>query len=341
MSTYINKDKEIYPDYADAPEILLQYLSYQSLRKNRSIQTVNAYFIAIRMFIRYVMTSRGVCDSASPQFSDVDIKDCPESLILSVTPDDIESFILYCAGTLKNGPHVIAQKMSGIKSFYGYLTDKAHKIAVNPTAEVESVGSKPKRLPVYMTEEQCLQLLASVGASEEPTAARDYCIITLFLNCGMRISELVGIDLDKVYLKEGYIRIIGKGNKERLAYLNKASLIALMRYLEDRSLYGKVDDEEQALFVSPRTGVRLTTRAVQQMVERELKKAGLSGLNLSPHKFRHTAATLMYQAGTDIVELQQIMGHENISVTQIYTHCGEQSVIDAVKNAPLADYELK
>lgn len=339
MSTYINKDKNILPEYSElAPELLVKYLAYLSLRKNRTDQTVNSYFVALRMFIRYIMTSKGIVDSADASFSDVEIRDCSEDLILGASADDIESFLMYCAATLKNGPDAVAQKLSSIKSFYGYLAQKAHLIASNPADDVERAGKKPKRLPVFMTEEQCIQLLDSMSNSDSAAASRDFCIITLFLNCGMRISELVGIDLDKINIKQGYIRIIGKGNKERMAYLNKASASALLRYLEDRNLYPHLEDDEKALFVSPRTGNRLTVRAVQQMVEKELLKAGLAGLKLSPHKFRHTAATLMYQAGTDIVELQQVLGHESISVTEIYTHCGEKAVIDAVRNAPLAQY---
>lgn len=340
ISTYINKNKNILPDYEDAPEIVNRYLNHLTLRKNRSVQTVNAYYIAVRLFIRYLMTSQGLADSESVTFSDVSIKDCPEAVILGATTDDIENFLMYAATTLNNGPHSKAQKLSSIKSFYGYLYGKAHLISNDPTSEIDAAGKKPKRLPVFMTEEQCVTLLKSVSSSDSPNASRDFCIITLFLNCGMRISELVGIDLDKIFLKEGYIRIIGKGNKERMAYLNEASYKALLRYLEDRSLYERVAKDEKALFVSPRTGTRITVRAVQAMVEKELLKAGLAGLDLSPHKFRHTAATLMYQSGSaDIVELQQVLGHESISVTEIYTHCSENAVKDAVRNAPLSSFE--
>lgn len=333
-STYINLDKNIIPDYEDSPLLVQNYITYIVNRKNLSIKTANAYFIAIRMFLRYLLVQRNVCESKNPLMADVDILFCTEEIILSVTAQDIDRFTFYCSTTLRNSPSAVAQKISAIKSFYKYLRNNAHLIEVDPAEAIEPAGKKGKTLPVYLTEAQCRQLLYSVNTE---SASRDYCIIFLFLTCGMRISELVGIDMDKVFYKEGYIRILGKGNKERLAYLNPAAKKALAVYLEDRALYERLKDgDTHALFVSQRTGRRLTVRAVQLMVEKALKKAGLSAKQFSPHKFRHTAASLMYQAGTDIVELAEILGHESISTTQIYAHIDNSKLADAVASTGLA-----
>ncbi|MGN0983610.1 MAG: tyrosine-type recombinase/integrase, partial [Gemmiger sp.] len=211
-----------------------------------------------------------------------------------------------------------------------YLCTQVNKLQENPTESI-SLGSPKKELPKYLTMEESHELLKNIQSDFHE---RDFCIITLFLNCGMRLTELVTIDLGD--FRDETIRIIGKGNKERLVYLNNACKDALEHYLKAREALPNLSDR-QALFVSKKTGKRLTARRVEQIVERCLRSAGLAGRGYSPHKLRHTAATLMYQYGNaDMLALKEILGHENVSTTQIYTHINQKQLRDAVEASPLA-----
>lgn len=328
--TYINVNQSEFPEYDDCPDCLRKFLDYLRTTKNRSIYTVNSYYLDIRAFMRYLLIASGTIHKHC-LFNEIPTDGFPNDMLLNADKDDIDSFLTYCATHLGNKPNSRAHKLSSLKTFYGYLT--RHGMIENaPTAAVETPKKDKNRLPVYLTYDQCIALLDSIKTTQ---TARDYCIITLFLNCGMRISELVGIDMSHVFITEGYIRITGKGNKERLAYLNDACQAALDAYLVDRSLYKNIIDKK-ALFVSPRTGKRLTARGVEKMVEKCIKAAGLSGLKFTPHKFRHTAATLMHEAGVDMLTLQRILGHESVSTTEIYTHLNDQALSDAASASPLA-----
>ena len=210
------------------------------------------------------------------------------------------------------------------------MCTQVNKLPVNPTENI-SLGTPQKALPKYLTENEAVELLKNI---QSDFYERDYCIITLFLNCGMRLAELVTIDLSD--FRDDTIRIVGKGNKERLVYLNDACLFSLQRYKKARAALPNLADKD-ALFVSKRTGKRLSARRVEQIVARCLQSAGLSGRGFSPHKLRHTAATLMYQGGVDMLALKEILGHENVSTTQIYTHINRDQLRQAVASSPLAD----
>lgn len=329
-NTYINAGQSIFPEYDDCPESLRKFLIYLSTQKNRSVHTVNSYYLDIKAFMRYLLIVSGMVQK-NRLFSEISVDGFPNEMLLNASQDDIESFLSYCVTRLGNQSNSMAHKLTSLRSFYGFLTRRG-MIQDNPTANVESPKIDRGRLPVYLTYDQCIALLSNIKTTQ---TARDYCIITLFLNCGMRISELVGIDMDRVFVTESCIRITGKGNKERVAYLNDACQAALDAYLTDRALYKNIIDEK-ALFVSPRTGKRLTVRGVEKMVEKCLAAAGLSGMKFSPHKFRHTAATLMHEAGADMLTLQHLLGHESVSTTEIYTHLNEQVLSDAVASSPLA-----
>ena len=231
----------------------------------------------------------------------------------------------------KNKATTRSRKVSSLRTYFQYLTNKVNKLEHNPITELETPKTK-KSLPKYLTLEQSMDLLNAV---EGPYQSRDYCIITLFLNCGMRLTELVTINMGD--FKQDTIRITGKGNKERLVYLNDACLEALDHYKKARAALPNLPADERALFVSKRTGKRLTARRVEQIVARCLQSAGLSGRGFSPHKLRHTAATLMYQGGVDMLALKEILGHESVSTTQIYTHINQERLRAAVKASPLAD----
>ena len=230
-----------------------------------------------------------------------------------------------------NGGKARARKLSALKGFFSYLVTQVNKLQENPTEGI-SLGSPKKALPKYLTAAESIDLLKNI---QSDFYERDFCMITLFLNCGMRLTELVTINMGD--FKQDTIRITGKGNKERLVYLNDACLEALDHYKKARAALPNLPADERALFVSKRTGKRLTARRVEQIVARCLQSAGLSGRGFSPHKLRHTAATLMYQGGVDMLALKEILGHESVSTTQIYTHINQERLRAAVKASPLAD----
>ena len=209
------------------------------------------------------------------------------------------------------------------------MCTQVNRLPANPTENI-SLGSPARALPKYLTRDEAVTLLSNI---QSDFYERDYCILTLFLNCGMRLAELVTIDMGD--FRDDTIRIVGKGSKERLVYLNDACLDALQRYKKVRTSLPNLVDRD-ALFVSKRTGKRLSARRIEQIVARCLQSAGLSGRGFSPHKLRHTAATLMYQGGVDMLALKEILGHENVSTTQIYTHINREQLKKAVAASPLA-----
>lgn len=259
---------------------------------------------------------------------EIDLTQITSKDIAGIGKRDIFGYLDY-ARSMSNGSKARARKLSALKGFFGYMCTQVNKMTQDPTENV-SLGAPKKALPKYLTESESLELLNNI---QSDFYERDFCIITLFLNCGMRLAELVGINLGD--FRDDTIRITGKGGKERLVYLNDACKQALEHYIKVRGGLANLT-EKNALFVSKRTGKRLTARRVEQIVARCLQSAGLSGRGFSPHKLRHTAATLMYQGGVDMLALKEILGHENVSTTQIYTHINQQQLREAVQASPLA-----
>ena len=222
-----------------------------------------------------------------------------------------------------------ARKVSTIRSFYKYLTNKAKLIDVNPLQDIDS-PKVPKTLPRYLTLDEAQQLLQSVDGKNKE---RDYCILCIFLNCGLRISEIVGLNLQDI--REDQIRVFGKGSKERIVYINSAVANALNDYLQVRKNIAAID--RNALFLSNRRE-RISRETIHAMVKKYLKKAGLDADKYSAHKLRHTAATLMLQNGVDVRTLQELLGHENLNTTQIYTHIDNTSLKIAAEANPLGNY---
>ena len=332
MSSYIDVvHPERHAPYLDIPDDVVEYLHYLDFVKLRSPRTVNGYYLDLRGFFRYMMIQWQRVDDATP----------PEKIVLTgietedikkITKRDIFNYLDY-ARNADNGPKARARKLSALKGFFNYMCNQVNKLTLNPTENI-SLGSPQKALPKYLTADEAIELLKNI---QSDFYERDYCIITLFLNCGMRLAELVTIDMGD--FRDDTIRIIGKGNKERLVYLNDACLDALQRYKKARASLPNLVDKD-ALFVSKRTGKRLSARRVEQIVARCLQSAGLSGRGFSPHKLRHTAATLMYQGGVDMLALKEILGHENVSTTQIYTHINQEQLKRAVASSPLANQKF-
>lgn len=318
----------------DCPDILREFLFYMETIRGRSAKTVDAYYIDLRTYFRYLKMQKvlGVPPKNNETFQTMSIADLDPNIVCSITLNDVYGFLHFALSELKNGSASRSRKVSSIRSFYKYLSTKTPYLEENPVRNLEVPGIK-RAMPRYLTLEESLELLQHIQTS---SSARDYCIITFFLNCGMRVSELVGINLTDI--RENTLRLLGKGNKERIVYLNEACLSALEQYLtrERKQPEKGTDEERNALFLSSR-GKRLTSRRVEQIVEQCLKLAGLDGRGISPHKLRHTAATLMYQHGNvDIRVLKEILGHANLGTTEIYTHVSNQQIEGAVDRSPLS-----
>ncbi len=308
------------------PLLAIKYLDYLSGIKNKSNLTVLEYASDLRMFFRFLKRSRNLCDKDIP-FDEIGISDLPENIILSVTLNDAYAFLSFCRNERNNDNNARARKAVSIKRFYRFLEVNAI-IEKNPLRELESPQTK-RSLPKYLTLEQSLSLLNSV---EGPNKERDYCMLTLFLNCGLRLSELININISHIK-DDNTLKVLGKGNKERTIYLNDACIDAIEAYLAVRPKDAVKDRD--ALFISNRK-TRISRQSVQKIVENSLAKSGLSGMGFSTHKLRHTAATLMYQYGdVDPLQLKEILGHENLATTEIYTHVYNEQLKKAVDSNPL------
>ena len=338
MSTYIDpRHPNQHGDYQDCPEYVVRYLQDSETIRGLSPRTVNGYYIDLRTFFRFLMHSRGMVSDDTPM-EEIDIRNIDLAMIQSVTTGEIYEFMYYITRERDNSAATRARKLSSVKGFYKFLTNKMKLLEKNPTDDVGTPAQK-KRLPKYLSLNESIELLKNI---QSDFYERDYCIITLFLNCGMRLSELVNINITDIH-EDGTIRIVGKGDKERLVYLNDACISALRRLCEERAKLPNLQDKK-ALFVSRKTGKRLSARRVQQIVDGCLKTAGLSGKGYSTHKLRHTAATMMYQEGhVDMLALKEILGHAHVSTTEIYTHMGTQQLRQAADASPFAklDFEKK
>lgn len=315
-------------DY-EMPLLLRDFLNYLQTIRGKSGNTVQVYFYDLRVFFRFLKIHRNQVDKKT-EFDTIDICDVDIELIKTVTLSDLYAFMSYVSNNRDNTSHARARKVASLKSFFNYLTNKAKILEVNPASELESPKIL-KRLPRYLNVEESKQLLASVSGQY---TERDFAIITLFLNCGMRLSELVGINLSNI--KNNSLTVIGKGDKERSIPLNNACLEAISEYMKVRPVNGVKD--RNALFLSERKQ-RISKESVQKIVKKYIKEAGLDPQRYSTHKLRHTAATLMYKYGNvDIRALQELLGHESIATTEIYTHLDKQQLKDAVDKNPLSGF---
>lgn len=311
------------------PEFLNDYLVHMKVVRMLSERTIGEYYLDIRLFLKFYKSSQ---DNIDLPVEDIDISAMTVENLRKITVSDIYSFIFYAADERKNADKARYRKLSSLRSFFKYLTKTTHLLKDDPTKDID-VPAPKKSLPKFLSLEESLRLLAT---SDDSDSVRDYCILTLFLNCGMRLSELVGINISHIDFSEARMKVLGKGNKERMVYLNSACMDAISRYLAVRGQNEKAADEP-ALFISNRNK-RISKRRVQQIVENAIDAAGLDGKGITTHKLRHTAATLMYQYGdADVLTLKELLGHENIATTEIYTHLSAESVRNAVDSNPLAN----
>ena len=323
--------------HEDNPDYLNSFLDYTITILNKSPNTVKEYNYDLAMFLKFIKIKFNMTNEED--FSMITIKDIPLSTIKKIKLDDIHAFLSYLTNTYHSKAATRARKASSIRVFFNYLCAKANLIDNNPAQNLET-PKLDRRLPKYLSLEDSKKLLNATINEDNRNSIRDYAIITLFLNCGMRLSELIGININDIDFSENKMTVIGKGNKERSIYLNKACVKSIKEYLNVRPKEGIKTDKKNsknALFLSERKE-RIGRRTVQYIVEKELKQAGLDTNKYSTHKLRHTAATLMYQYGNvDIRALQEVLGHESISTTEIYTHVANEQARNAIESNPLAD----
>ena len=323
-------------DRTDNPDYLNSFLDYSITILNKSSNSIKEYNYDIAMFLKYIKIRFKLTEKKD--FNAITISDIPISEIRKIKLEDIHAFLSYLATELKSKPATRARKASTIRIFFKYLSQKEKLIDINPAQNLET-PKKEKRMPKYLSLDESKKLLEITSdESDNRNAKRDYAIITIFLNCGIRLSELVNINLKDITFSESKLNVIGKGNKERTIYLNKACMNSIDDYIKNaRPKEGLHYDSKDALFLSERKE-RISNRTVQHVVKKELQKAGLDTNKYSVHKLRHTAATLMYQYGNiDIRALQELLGHESISTTEIYTHVENEQVRNAVESNPLAN----
>ena len=327
--------------YSDCPQILRDFLIYHETIKGQSALTIHEYYLDLRMFLRFVRLMRNDMPM-NAILEDIPIKDIDIPFLAAVTTSEVFDFLSYLATDRTANPEspapdygispaARARKLSAIKSFYKYLTVRTRILQDNPVADIEYPKIR-KSLPKYLTMDQAKALLQAV---EGPNQIRDYAILMIFLNCGIRRSELVGLNITDVY--EDRLRVVGKGNKERIVYFGVPCRKAIDAYLEQRKKLILTDN--RALFGS-RNGNRISVTAVHRLVEKALKQAGLDATQFSAHKLRHTAATMMLSGGVDVKTVQEVLGHENLNTTQIYTHIESTELKIAAEANPLSKLDF-
>lgn len=326
-----------FPELYEFSEQVQQFAIYKRTIQGCSEKTVNEYMLDLRTFFRYLIAKDKGIDIESEDFIKIDITPIDADYLSKVKTEQIYEFLFYTGDTRKNMWSAKARKLSAIKGLYKYMTLKRNYFEENPAINIES--PKPKKaLPKFLNLDESMLLLQAILDDEESnTKERDYCIVTLFLNCGMRLSELVGINLTDIDRDLRSLRVLGKGNKERIIYLNGACRDVLRDYIAIRTSPKYDTVQTKALFLS-RLNKRISVKTVQWMVYKYLELAGLEAKHYSVHKLRHTAATLMYQSGNvDVRVLKDILGHEQLNTTQIYTHVSNESMQSAMDQNPLAN----
>jgi len=328
-------------DYrSESPAILKDFLLYHETIKGHSPKTVDEYYLDLRTFFRFLKINRGLVPRKTP-FEEISIMDIDLEFLRVVTLNEVYSYLAFLSrDRIVNqrsrskeyglSATTRARKVACIRSFYKYLTVKAKLLTENPVADLDSPKT-PKTLPHYLTLDESKRLLSSIDGKYRD---RDYCIICIFLNCGLRISEIVGLNVSDYHADS--LRVIGKGNKERIAYLNDSTIKAIEEWLAIRS--NLVPKHEPAMFISNRR-TRISREMIHSMVKKNLLRAGLDQTIYSSHKLRHTAATLMLQNGVDIRTLQEVLGHEHLNTTQIYTHVDNSELRVAAMANPLANFD--
>lgn len=325
-------------DLSAFPTHLQEFARYKLTIQGCSPRTVTEYLFDLRTFCRFFVARNSGAETDSESLKNIYIADLDLNFFKNLNESDVYDFLFFTKSDRDNESSSRARKLSAIKSFYKYLVTKKNYFEKNPAINIET-PKKKKQLPKHLSIDECVELLTAVKSDpESKTKERDFCILTLFLNCGMRLSELVGINIPDIDRDLESVKVVGKGSKERIIYLNEACRGALSDYLAVRP---QSTDTSQPLFIS-RLNKRISVKTVQWLVKKYLGEAGLESKNYSTHKLRHTAATLMYQSGqVDVRVLKDILGHEQLNTTQIYTHVSNPNMEKAMQSNPLSDVVIK
>ncbi len=328
-------------EYKTFPQVLRDYASYLSVIKGNSEKTVCEYLLDLRTFFRFMIMRNNGDSLSREEFEKISITHIGIDDIRTVSAQNIIDYLMFAGFELENNTTTRMRKLSSLKSFFHYAHGKKRLVDSNPTSDIDA-PKKNKTLPKYLTIDEAVSLLEAVKSdTESKTVLRDYAIITLFLNTGMRLSELVGLNLESFTSDLVSVKVLGKGNKERIIYLNDAARAAVSDYIRVRLDPRFIRTSTNAFFLSGRQ-TRISAKTVQWVVYKYLQIAGLGARGLSVHKLRHTAATLMYQTGkVDIRVLKDILGHEQLNTTQIYTHIVDRNIEEAMDNNPLAEIKIK
>ena len=315
----------------DAPDILMEFLEYHSTVRGHSDRTITGYYLDLKILFRFLKRRRHLVTSDVP-FNEIDITDIDLDFIKQIKIEELYRYQSFSPERMQSSQALSAasrcRRTSSVKSFFHYLTTKRHLLDYNVCQELD-MPKRQQSLPKYLEESECERLLA---ACDGPYGLRDYCILMLFMSCGLRISELVSLNLTDIY--EDHLRVTGKGNKERVIFFGDGCREAIDDYLSVRDSEKIAPEDKQALFIS-RDYKRIGVRGVQKMVDKKLKQAGLDSTRYSPHKLRHTAATLMLKNGVDTRALQEVLGHSNLNTTQIYTHLDNAALHEAAMANPI------
>jgi len=315
----------------DAPEILMEFLEYHSSIRGHSDKTVDGYYLDLKILFRFIKRRRRLVDPQTP-FNEIDITDIDVDFIKTIKIEELYRYQSFSPEMINSANALSAasrcRRTSSVRSFFNYLCNKRHLIDTNICQELDMPKRKAS-LPRYLEESECSRLLA---ACEGPFEYRDYCILMLFMSCGLRVSELVSLNITDIY--EDHLRVTGKGNKDRIVFFAEGCREAIDDYLAVRDNEKIIPEDKNALFIS-RDNRRISVRGVQKMVDKKLSAAGLDASRYSPHKLRHTAATLMLKNGVDTRALQEVLGHSNLNTTQIYTHIDNAALHEAAQANPI------
>lgn len=336
MSTYIKPGKTL--EYDNAPDWLVAYMRYRRTMLGNTPNSVITDFITMREYLQWltVYRSTGQSPKTEDDLRKVNLLDMSLDIAVQVKRNDIETYLYFCADTLCNGAATRTKKLVAVRCFYNYVLDQNDVLQTtleyNPADRIKN-PKMPKKQPVYLPEQERTSLLNSVDGEN---AVRDYAILLLLTTCGLRVSEVVNMAMRDVNFTAGTIRIHGKGNKERLAYPTPACIEAMQRYIEEYRNLARVEDcPSSPFFIAKRTGQRLTTRTIERIMQKHVNAAGIGGMGYTPHKLRHTTATILAKDGVDLLTIQQLLGHESPTTTQIYTHLGNEDLERAVFQSSL------
>ena len=321
--------------FDDCPVILDDYLNYLLTIKGRSNLTVKEYYYDLKRFLKFIIMRKKLFGyNLNSDINEVSILSINKRDILDIDITDLHAYISYCDSYYNDSTKTKARKISAIKSWFKYLHNTAELIDKNPSEKLE-LPKLQKRNPVYLTLSESEKVINAIKLEEnEFNRARDLCIILIFLTCGLRISELTGINIESI--KDDKLNVIGKGNKERTVFLNENCLYAIKCYLKLRP----ITPDTTALFISSHKK-RISNRSIQIRLKKYIQLAGLDPNIYTPHKLRHTAATLMYKYGdVDIRTIQSILGHTSVATTQIYTHLDDDDIKKGISKNPISKLKI-